>query len=151
MDSVHIWSDVPGKWSASSSWDAEEHAEEEGGLARNVNSIDELLDLFKEWLHWEESFNIIDFHTHGGPGVISIGSDDLTTANLFRLYTLNVDRIFRSNAQIIFNGCNVGEGFRGEYFLWRFGSMMLKEGGGKVMGCTGLGLADAFISGDVYH
>lgn len=152
MNRVHIWSDVPGDWlRGSSSWDAEEHAEEDGGMTKNVNSIDELLALFKEWLHWEESFDVIDFHTHGGPGVIHIGSDKLTTANLYRLYTSNLDSIFRNNAQIIFNGCNVGEGFRGEDFLWRFGNMMLKESGGKVMGSSGLGLADAFISGDVYH
>lgn len=152
MNRAHIWSDVPGDFfSGSSSSDAEEHAEEQGGMARNVNSIDELLALFKEWLHWEESFDVIDFHTHGGPGVIYIGSDKLTDSNLYRLYTSNLGSIFRNNAQVIFNGCNVAEGFRGEYFLWRFGNMMLKEGGGKVMGNSGLGFADAFISGDVYH
>jgi Domain of unknown function (DUF4347) len=151
VNRVHVWSDIPNDSSGSTSGDANEHAEEQGDIVINVNSIVELLALFKEWLKMEESFDLIDFHTHGGPGVICIGSDKLTVSNLYRLYTSNVDQIFKNNAQVIFNGCNVAEGHTGELFLLRFGKMMLKGGGGKVMGSTGYGVADAFLSGDVYH
>jgi Domain of unknown function (DUF4347) len=151
VNTVHIWSDIPNDWHASSSWDANTHSYEHGDIAINVNSIAELLALFKEWLKMEESFDLIDFHTHGGPGVICIGSDKLTVSNLYRLSTSNVDQIFNNNAQVIFAGCNVAEGHTGELFLLRFGQIMLKGGGGKVMGSTGEGVAEPFRTGDVYH
>lgn len=151
MNRAHIWSDVPDDWRASSSGDANEHADEEGGIVRNVNTISELLKLFNGWLDAEESFDILDFHTHGGPGVIYIGSEELNVGNLRRLSTSRINEIFNNDAQIVFNGCNVGEGHQGEWFLLRFGKLMLKGGGGKVIGNTGLGIADAFFSGDVFH
>lgn len=151
MNRVHIWSDIPKDWRSSSGTDANEHAAENGDMVINVNSLDELLALFNEWVKMEISFDVMDFHTHGGPGVINIGSCRLTSANLYRLYTSNVDRIFNNNAQVVFNGCNVAQDYWGEFFLLRFGKMMLKGGGGKVLGNTGTGIADPLFTGDVYH
>lgn len=150
MNKVHIWSDKPNDWRLPTSWHANDHAEEKGGIVINVNSIAELQALFKDWVKWEETFDAIDFHTHGSPGSIRIGADRLTVSNLNLLYASNVDRIFNDNAQIIFLGCNVGEGYMGEFFLLQFGKMMLRGGGGKVMGSTGLGFPN-LVTGGAYH
>ena len=39
---VHFWSDIPGKFSRSSEPSAEGHADEEGGVALEVNGLIEL-------------------------------------------------------------------------------------------------------------
>jgi hypothetical protein len=152
MNRVHIWSDVPGDWMhGSSSGDANEHAEEDGGWVFNVRSIAELKDLFKDWLKWDTTLHVLDFHTHGGPGSINLGAETLDVLSLHRLYLPNMDDVFHINAKVIFTGCNVGEGHQGEWFLLRFAEMTLNGGGGKVRGSTGTGIADPLIYGDVYH
>jgi hypothetical protein len=46
VNRVHVWSDIPNDSSGSTSGDANEHAEEQGDIVINVNSIAELLALF---------------------------------------------------------------------------------------------------------
>ena len=75
-----------------------------------------------------------DFHTHGGPGSISLGGDDLDFQTLERFRSKGYDQIFNAKAEVEFHGCNVAEGFRGEFFLIRFGQTFLKRNGGYVSG-----------------
>ena len=44
------------------------------------------------------------------------------------------DQIFNAKAEVECHGCNVAEGFRGEFFLIRFGQTFLKRKGGTVSG-----------------
>lgn len=152
MKGVHIWSNDPKAWwSGSSESDATKHAEGAGDLVINVNSLSELREVFKGWVDSGQSFDLIDFHTHGSGGRIGIGSEDLEHMNLSSVYTPKIERVCNPDAQIIFTGCNVAETFNGEYFLLRVGEMMLLNSGGTVKGHTGYGFAEVLFSGDVFH
>ena len=48
------------------------------------------------------------------------------------------DQIFNAKAEVEFHGCNVAEGYRGEFFLIRFGKTFLKETEGTLAGITRL-------------
>jgi hypothetical protein len=147
---VHIWSNVPGE--SSMKENAEAHGDEEGGQVVSVNTISELKDLFQNWLDTGEAFDYMDFHVHGNPGRIHIGSDVLEKDNLPKVCIDNIDRIFNAKAKIVFTGCNVAEGHQGEYFLLRFARKMLKGKGGTVRGNTAKAYYDTLgISGESYH
>jgi hypothetical protein len=151
MNKAHFWSDIPKDWRASSSGNANKHAGKHGDFVINVKTLGELQSWFRHWVQGEESFDFIDFHTHGAPGLLCIGADELTIGTIYKIFTPKVDQIFNNDAQVIFNGCNVAEGHWGEYFLVKFGETMLKGGGGKVFGNTGLGIMDPVFTGDVFH
>jgi Domain of unknown function (DUF4347) len=131
---VHFWSDIPGKWSRSSESGAEGHAEEEGGLALEVHGLGELELHLHNFAYDSIDVDKADFHTHGGPGSISLGGDDLDFQTLERFRSKGYDQIFNAKAEVEFHGCNVAEGFRGEFFLIRFGQTFLKRNGGYVSG-----------------
>jgi hypothetical protein len=47
-----------------------------------------------------------------------------------------------------FHGCNVAEGYRGEFFLIRFGKTFLKRNGGYVSGNNALYVLDGLLEND---
>jgi hypothetical protein len=146
-NSIHIWSDIPGDWRLSSRRDAQTH----GHQILQVVSIPDLVSAFGRFRAEGVVFDEMDFHTHGGPGGIALGSDSLDYLTMQKLEGLSFDKLFARQAMITFTGCNVAEGAQGEYFLVRAGKALLRNGGGKVLGSTGAGLADPIFSGDVYH
>jgi Domain of unknown function (DUF4347) len=131
---VHFWSDIPGKFSRSSEPGAVGHAEEEGGFALEVNGLIELESHLHNLAYDSIDVDKADFHTHGCPGSISLGGDDLNFQTLERFVSKGYDQIFNAKAEMEFHGCNVAEGFRGEFFLIRFGQTFLKRKGGTVSG-----------------
>jgi Domain of unknown function (DUF4347) len=137
---VHFWSDVKGDtFHASTRGSAEPHAEEGHDGAIQVTSLVQLHSIFRAVLKNNDVFDEIDFHTHGSPGVVYIWADQLTWgAPLKPFENQGFERIFKPNATITFNGCNVGEGGNGEYFLTEVARVFLKTGG-TVKGNTGLG------------
>lgn len=150
-EKVHFWSDIPNDFRASSRRDAELHSEE-GATSTQIASIEKLKSVFRAMLNFKATLDMIDFHTHGFPGGICLGSDNLHYNNVeVQLAKQNFEALFNKNASIIFTGCNVGESYEGEFFLVRVAETLLKTSGGKVMGSTGAGLADPLFTGDVFH
>ena len=131
---VHFWSDIPGKFSRSSEPGAVgTRTKKEGSLLKSMGS--------SNWNYTSttsayDSIDVdkADFHTHGSPGSISLGGDDLDFKTLERFMNKGYDQIFNAKAEVEFHGCNVAEGFRGEFFLIRFGQTFLKRKGGTVSG-----------------
>lgn len=151
-EKVHFWSDKPDDWRASSRRDAEKHADSEHGTTTQIDSIEKLKSVFRAMLNFNATLDQIDFHTHGGPGGISLGADSLNYSNIgIQLGNQGFEALFNKDAAIIFTGCNVAESYPGEYFLVCAGATLLKTNGGKVMGSTGFGLADPLFTGDVFH
>jgi Domain of unknown function (DUF4347) len=136
---VHFWSNIPGKFSRSLEPSAEGHVEEEGGLALEVNGLVEMEFHLHNLAYDSIYVDKADFHTHGGPGSISLGGDDLDFVTLERFRGKGYDQIFNAKAEVEFHGCNVAEGFQGEFFLIRFGQTFLKRNGGSVSGNDSLG------------
>ncbi|MGB7793100.1 MAG: DUF4347 domain-containing protein, partial [Terrimicrobiaceae bacterium] len=126
---VHFWSDIPGKWSRSSEPGAVGHADEEGGLALEVHGLVELELHLHNFAYDSIDIDKADFHTHGSPGSISLGGDDLDFKTLERFMSKGYDQIFNAKAEVEFHGCNVAMGYRGEFFLIRFGKTFLKRSG----------------------
>lgn len=152
MRKVHIYADITGDWRPSDRHVAEEHAEERSGeKIIGVNSIDTLLSTLNQMAEKATVLDAMDFHTHGSPGSLSIGSEHLNFDTLGRFRGEQFPRIFRPGAVIELSGCNVAEGPEGELFLAEFGSIFLKNNGGRVKASTGAGLADPLFTGDVYH
>jgi Domain of unknown function (DUF4347) len=133
---VHFWSDIPGKFSRSSEPSAEGHADEEGGVALEVNGLIELELHLHNFAYDSIDVDTADFHTHGSPGSISLGGDDLNFKTLERFMSKGYDQIFNAKAEVEFHGCNVAEGFQGEFFLIRFGQTFLKKKEERLAGMT---------------
>jgi len=151
-EKVHFWSDKPNDWHSSSRGDADKHADAEGGTATQIDSIAKLQSVFRAMLGFNATLDQVDFHTHGGPGAITLGADSLNYNNVgIQLGNQGFEALFNKDAAIIFTGCNVAESYPGEYFLVCIGATLLKTNGGKVMGSTGFGLADPLFTGDVFH
>lgn len=131
---VHFWSDIPGKFSRSFEDGGVGHADEEGGFALEVHGLVELELHLHNFAYDSIDVDKADFHTHGSPGSISLGGDDLDFKTLERFMSKGYDQIFNAKAEVEFHGCNVAEGFRGEFFLIRFGQTFLKKKGGTVSG-----------------
>ena len=136
---VHFWSDIPGKLSRSSESGAEGHANEEGGFALEVHGLVELELHLHNIAYDSIDIDKADFHTHGSPGSISLGGDDLNFKTLERFMSKGYDQIFNAKAEVEFHGCNVAEGYRGEFFLIRFGKTFLRRNGGYVSGNNAVG------------
>jgi hypothetical protein len=152
-EKVHFWSDIPNDWShASLEGDAELDADADNGTAIQIDSIAKLQTVFGDMLSNNETLDLVDFHTHAGPGSIALGSDRLNFNNVgLQLGNQGFEALFNQDAAIIFTGCNVGDNYQGEYFLVCVGTTLLKTNGGKVMGNTGFGVADPLFTGDVFH
>src|SRR5262249_3814385 len=125
-EKLHFWSDMPGDWHISAQRHAEKHAEREHGTTTRIDSIEKLKNVFRAMSNFKLTSAQLDFHTHGRPGRIRLGADRLTCDNIFiHLGNQGFDKLFSKDAAIIFAGCSVGEGFRGEYFLARAGAILL--------------------------
>jgi hypothetical protein len=94
----------------------------------------------------------VDFHTHGGAGSISIGSEQLKASNMAeKVANKRLELAFNAGAQVVFQGCNVADGPWGELFVAGCGYHLLRKQGGKVKAHTGLGVAEPLYTGNVYH
>lgn len=145
MNTLNIWSDIPGQWyKASTKSDAIEKAEKEAKaghktLVEQVNSVNDLLRLFTRLANESDVWHTLNFYTHGSGGAIALGSNHLDLSSLERFENQDLSRIFAANCVITFDGCNVAEGAQGEFFLVEVGDVFLSVNGGKVRGSTGAG------------
>jgi hypothetical protein len=139
---IHFWADITGHWfSRSSKATAENHAEEGHEATFQLTSLVQMHSIFRAVLKNHDTFDEVCFHTHGSPGAIYIGSDVFDFGKALDPFeNQGFEKIFKPNATITFNGCNVGATGAGEFYLTEIGRVFLKSGGGKVMGNTTLGL-----------
>lgn len=112
-------------------------AEERDAAAEDVNTIAEVHALLARLLGEGVRLDYLDFHTHGADGQIGIGDERIYEWSGFTACR----NIFADNATIRFHGCNVADGPDGEYFLTDCGSLLLRRGGGRVVGHAGYALA----------
>ncbi|NNG05284.1 MAG: DUF4347 domain-containing protein [Inquilinus sp.] len=142
----HLHSDIPGKFSLSTVHDARAHAGDSLDIAKPLKCTDDLIELFQEWVRIGERVESLDFHTHGAPGSIKLGDDRLSwgTPDFQRLEDTGVRKVFTPGCPIVFRGCDVAEGPRGEAFVAEIGRTWLSAHGGTVTGSTGKGLMDPF-------
>ena len=91
----------------------------------------------KDALFWRDyysdqgmRFKNFYFYTHGSPGVVSLPGGDITLQNVARFR--RVSRALEINVRILFMGCNIAEGLRGERFLLQFGEKFMGVRGGII-------------------
>lgn len=112
-------------------------AEQPDSAAEEVGTVAAIVAIFARLRREGVRLEYLDFHTHGGDGVLGIGSDGIYEWSAFDGY----HDIFSNDARIEFHGCNVADGPDGEFFLVDCGNVLLRRGGGSVMGHAGLALA----------
>ncbi|MCC6872867.1 MAG: DUF4347 domain-containing protein [Sandaracinaceae bacterium] len=83
--------------------------------------------------------SFLDFHSHGGPGSLSIGSELLRPYHWPQFE--EHQSAFASNARIEFHGCNVAEDDDGEIFLVKCAWHVLRPNGGTAVGHRGYALS----------
>jgi hypothetical protein len=116
-----------------------------------VDGAAHLASIFRAVLRVNYKFDQAEFHTHGGPGTVVLGKDPLNLSRFGPFENQGFEKTFNKDATITFHGCNVGDQGDGEYFLVRIGEIFLREGGGKVLGNTGMGVGHGAISGKLAH
>jgi hypothetical protein len=146
VNRLNIWSDIPGQWyKASTKSDAVEKSEKDAkagdkALIEQIESVSDLIELFKRLVSASDVWDTLNFHTHGSGGSIALGSTSLNSGSIEQLEKQGFDRLFSATCVITFEGCNVAEGASGEFFLAKVGDVLLSVNGGKVRGNTGAGL-----------
>ena len=154
---LHIWSDIPNHkalWvipKPSMVHSAHEHTKK-GDSYKGAASLKQLEEIFASYKKQNKKIDKLDFHTHGGPGKLAIGSERLGFETLKNFRDKGFDQIFTPEARVFFHGCNVAENAAGELFLAEFGQIFLKTGGGRVGGSTSVGMTDViFNTGKTIH
>ncbi len=98
------------------------------------------------------TFDRVVIDTHGAPGVIGFGDDDVTVEYWLRGAANIRTGLCTPGAHVYFSGCNVAEGADGWAFLEGAAAFWLKGAGGRTSGWTSVGFADAvFSTGRVWH
>jgi hypothetical protein len=150
MRMVHIWADVEDDWRPSSARAAHKHRKS-GDTSIGVGSLSSLKRVFDRLKNTHVPLHRMDFHTHGGPGGLAIGSEWLGIDTVREFHGHKFETVFASNARIFFHGCNVAERAVGELFLALCGVIFLNKGGGRVGASSTAGYMDPIITGKVFH
>lgn len=151
---IHIWSDVAGDRRPSNLDDATDHADAAGHSTIAAASIRGLRLVFERLLRDGRKVDRLDFHTHGGPGALAIGSEYLDYRGLKSNFAgRGFEKVFNADARVFFHGCKVAASAEGEMFLAVFGAIFLRQGGGRVGGSTSSGIAVPIwpFTGKVVH
>lgn len=113
------------------------------GRMRSVRTVQELYNLFSALMAQSARLDYLDFHCHGFPGSLSLGSEDLDFSKLQKFRAGGFSVLFNSGAFINFFSCDMGgENIRvddsedGELFLSEFAHIFLNRNGGEAMGWT---------------
>ena len=75
-------------------------------------------------------------NTHGTPGYIFLGDKTPLLAGQFATIAAKNPKLLSIDAEILFLGCNVGEGIPGEVFLDGIATALLQGKGGTVAAAT---------------
>ena len=127
-------------------------AEKRGVLTRKpVTNVADMIDVFDKIRASGTRFDRCLFETHGSPGEIWFGEEELTAGYIENYLTSRYwDQIFQPGSRIYFNGCNVAEGDGGWKFLNAAAKSFIKAFGGTVFGQTSVGFGNPF-NGHVVH
>ena len=83
-----------------------------------LNNLNDLVQLFEQFLKDGEQISYLDFHSHGSPGFFEFPNGiGLYRDELHRLRNRAFHKIFKPNAKIKFWSCRLAEGAKGELFL----------------------------------
>jgi hypothetical protein len=102
--------------------------------AYQVQGIDQLYALLTSFLHGGDTFEFMDFHAHGSPGVVGFSGGNLGITTLDRFRNKGFHKLFRPDAEIRFYSCELAKGSSGERFLAEFGAIFLQGNGGEAKG-----------------
>jgi hypothetical protein len=146
---LYIWSDKPNpKWYDkifSNRFSANEAAVDEQGNTMNVVQVASNADLLKVLRELSDPVDLMELYTHGGPGLLQLGSEGLWPADLKVHEMHGYDGAFNGGATITLSGCNCAEGAEGELLLVQFARTFLRSGGGQVTGNTSAGWVLSFL------
>ena len=152
MTTVHLWADVPGDWRPSVRRDAQLHdGGQNGHSVARLTCLNDLIRVLSDIRDAGKQIDELDFHTHGGRGSVTLGSDRLNRRNIGNLAGRGFENVFRADASIVFWGCNVATGAIGELFLVGIGRVLLCARGGEVRGASAYGVRDVFSTGVTVH
>jgi hypothetical protein len=126
------------------------HADHPGHSTLGVGNVRDLKYALRRLLEGPK-LDAMDFHTHGAPGAVELGTDHLTVNTLEEFRNEGFDALFKAGGVVEFHGCNVAERAIGELFLAEFGSIFLRGAGGEVRGSTSYGFQDPLYSGETAH
>jgi hypothetical protein len=120
-----------------------------------ASSVDELQKGLERLVTDGFTFDRVLVQTHGRPGEIIFGNESLWHYLLDRDFAGRYEKLFPTRTKIYFDGCNVARGDQGWRFLESAGKVLLRSGGGIVMGWTSYGYAYSswipFIGGHTVH
>jgi hypothetical protein len=92
------------------------------------------------------TFERVLVQTHGHPGVLKFGSDDIWSWILERDFApRGYHRLFPQFTKIYFDGCNVGAGSQGDAFLNAVGATFFGIGGGQALAWTSAGYWSSWL------
>jgi hypothetical protein len=142
---------------------ADNRATQIGAMAIGISDVDDLKAKLTQLRKWEQSIKRLFFYTHGDPGSIHFGRSVLTSGRVLGELT-GFQNLFRPNAEIGFDGCNVGDVKKGctvgnscsktengPVFLMAVAKTFLGASGGHVYGWTSAGWGFPAVGGSVIH
>jgi hypothetical protein len=77
--------------------------------------------------------------THGGPGVLAFGNDQLNVTTLGGFRGQGFEDLFTAGARVFLMGCSIAGEQSGRNFLMEFAKVFLFKGGGRVGASTSTG------------
>jgi hypothetical protein len=143
---------------------AKNRAPEVGAKAIGVASIGELERELTALLKSGAKIDRLLFYTHGEPGVIFLGTSNLTSSGVYSLAGKGFEHLFLPDARINFDGCNIAEVKKGcevgtacantdngAVFLTAVAKTFLFKAGGRVVGWDSAGWGFSRFGGSVMH
>jgi hypothetical protein len=97
---------------------------------QSIRSWDELLSVGRNYTN----VKFLVFDTHGSPGVVFLSDKRVEGIDL--MFLAEKPRFLAKDAQVLFLGCNLGEGIAGDRFLDEVGKCLLRGKGGIVGAAT---------------
>jgi hypothetical protein len=110
-----------------------------GSSVEGLDNLDDFIRVLHTYAQGRDPIRELTLFAHGAPGEVTIGRTTVVVTRLDRLRNKGLDRAFSANARIVFESCEIAGSADGELFLAEFGSILLRRGGGEVVGSTGSG------------
>ncbi|MBL9051621.1 MAG: hypothetical protein JNK19_16035 [Tabrizicola sp.] len=115
-------------------------------------SAAQFVSVLNHQLATQQRFQHVEIRTHGAPGLIGFGRDDIDIGFWLRSAARIQTGLCVPGGVVHFSGCNVGEGQEGWGFMEGAAAFWLKGAGGRVSAWRSVGFSDAFFgTGQVWH
>jgi hypothetical protein len=113
--------------------DVERFLRDSGGSSDvyEINTKDDLKTVVNSY----RMVKFLEIDTHGSPGAIQLGNKSVIDPLFIADLAATNPNFLQKNARILFDGCNVGEGERGDKLMDELGAKLLKGKGG-IIGAT---------------